>query len=234
MIAEALCVEIGQHAGRMRSANPLLLRAQAGTLTLPIFARYLMSLRAILGETPTSLALARDRARDRGDEKLAAYWEKKAREPIGKDRWATDDLAHDVLRGAGPGSVVPAAAKMITFHRATIDEDPALFLSCVLFTAYIPVLLGPAWLDALEQRCGIPRAAMSVIDRHIEADEPHVEDTLEDIDDLVDDPRKLPRMREVLRAAMEGFERVCCEISRAEGHDGIDAAGRARTHVSAA
>ena len=107
----------------------------------------------------------------------------------------------------------PSTRALLAFLESTIDEDPALYLAYILFAEYLVVLLGPEWLTLLEERCGIPRSSMTVIGNHVELDKEHVEEALAHIDDLVSDPRKLSRMREVLLQTIEHFERFCDEVT---------------------
>ncbi len=66
---------------------------------------------------------------------------------------------------------------LILYLEETIDRDPALYLSYILFAGYLLVVLAPEWLVLLEERCGIPRgyrvrtasdanAALDVAARH--------------------------------------------------------------------
>ena len=114
-----------------------------------------------------------------------------------------------------------------------IDDDPALYLAYILFAEQLVVILGPEWLELLEARCGIPRSSMTVIGNHAELDKEHVESALEEIDDLVGDPRKLPRMRDALRRSIGFFDRFCVEVT-GEEHDADRTDREAAKHVSAA
>jgi hypothetical protein len=73
---------------------------------------------------------------------------------------------------------------------------------------------------------------MTVVANHAELDREHVQEALDEIDELVGDPRKLPRMRAVLLESMTRFDRFCAEITEERTHDAR--ASRASQHVSAA
>ncbi len=227
MIGNALRVEIERTAERWRRESPLYLRAFEGSLTRADVVRYLTHLREVLRETPYSLARARDRAREIGDAALAAHYAEKVAEETGHHEWATNDLERLESQTRLPiqTELLPSAAALIRFQRATIDEDPVLFLSYTLLAEYFTVLLGPSWLELLETRCGIPKTSMSTVGNHVAADKDHVEETLESIDALVGDPRKLARMREVLAGATTCWENFFAEV--------LDARDAAK-HVSAA
>jgi hypothetical protein len=122
---------------------------------------------------------------------------------------------------------------LVTFLATTIDRDPVLYLSYILFAEYLIVLLGPEWLRMLEERCGIPRSSMTVIGNHIELDREHVEEALDQIDALVSDPHKLPSMRAVLLETFAYFDRFCADVTDEVAHK-VWASPDAERHVSAA
>jgi pyrroloquinoline quinone (PQQ) biosynthesis protein C len=216
MLADALRTEIERYAVRMRRSNPLFFKAEDGTLTAENIANYLVNVRYILTFSPIYLRRARDGARRLGDERLAMHYEHKFDEEVGHDVWAERDIASVSKQatahlGCDP---VPSAKALIGYLGGVIDEDPALYLAYILFVEYLTVLAGPDWLQLLEDRCGIPRSSMSVIANHAELDRDHVEEALDCIDELVGDPRKLARMREVLLESIVYFERFATEATQ--------------------
>jgi hypothetical protein len=180
------------------------------------------------------LARARDRAAASGDSALAGHYAHKLSEETGHDAWAEHDIQRVSAQAmaAVDRETVPAMRDLVAFIPKIIDEDPALYLSYILFVEHLVVVLGPEWLLLLEQHCGIPRSSMTVIGNHAELDREHVEEALDSIDDLVGDPTKLLRMREVLWESMAHFDRFCAEITQ-ESRD-PRASRDAAPHVSAA
>jgi len=76
---------------------------------------------------------------------------------------------------------------------------------------------------------------MTVVGNHIELDRDHVEAALDEIDALVADPTKLPRMREVLLDSFAHFDRFCAEVtSLRDASYGSGLSRDAARHVSAA
>jgi pyrroloquinoline quinone (PQQ) biosynthesis protein C len=236
MIGNALGTEIAKYAVEMRRSNPLFTKAQDGSLTADRIAHYLANIHHLIRHTPIYLARARDRARALGDARLAAHYQHKRGEEVGHDVWAERDIERVSVQAIKPviREVMPAIDSLIDYLAATIDEDPALYLSYILFTEQLIVILGPEWLMLLEERCGIPRSSMTVIDNHAELDKEHVEEALEEIDALVGDPRKLPQMRSALRASIAFFDQFCVEITSEEGRHDTDASRDVAAHVSAA
>jgi hypothetical protein len=234
MIANALRVEIERYAARMPTENPLFSKAADGTFTPTCMVTYLTNLKHLLAHTGPFLTQARKLALASRDERLASHYEHKMVEEIGHETWADRDIER-ISTGSlitASATTLPSLHTLLTFLRRTIDEDPALYLSYILFVEYITVLLGPAWLSLLEERCGIPRSSMTVIGNHVEADREHVEEALDQIDLLVPQPHKLPRMREVLLESFVHFNRFCAEAMT--DLDSNARASDATPHVSAA
>lgn len=218
MIGRALRAEIDRYAHEMKGSNPLYTKAVDGTLTPAILTRYLTNIHHMLCLTPVMLARAERRARELGDEALAAHFAKKNVEEVGHDAWAERDLARmsQELRAKAPRAVVPAIRALVRWLEETVDREPALYLSYILFTEQLVVILGPEWLALLERNCGIPRTSMTAIGNHVELDKHHVEEALGEIDDLVGDPTKIVAMRDTLHTAMSHFDRFCVEVTSVE------------------
>ena len=222
MIGRALRAEIDRYAAEMKGNNPLFTKAVDGSLTPAILARYLTNIHHMLSLTPVMLARAELRARAVGDEALAKHYVHKNAEEVGHDAWAERDLARITqdAKARTPRAVVPAIRGLVRWLEETIDRDPTLYLSYILFTEQLIVVLGPEWLELLERNCGIPHTSMTAIGNHVELDKHHVEEALEEIDDLVGDPTKLSEMRDALHAAMSYFDRFCIEVTTTEiSHD---------------
>jgi pyrroloquinoline quinone (PQQ) biosynthesis protein C len=235
MIANALRVEIERYAAHMPRTNPLFYKAQDGTLTPACMTRYLANVHFLISHTPIYLVRARDRARQLGDGPLAEHYEQKRGEEQGHDAWADRDIERMSAASTTPAKrdVSQSIRELVAFLATTIDEDPALYLSYILFAEYLIVLLGPEWLRMLEERCGIPRSSMTVIGNHIELDREHVEEALDQIDALVANPRKLPRMRQVLAQTLTYFDRFCADVTEEKSRSAWISSDAER-HVSAA
>ena len=235
MIGNALRVEIERYAVEMRRSNPLYKRAEDGSLSANCIATYLTNIHHLICYTPAYLMRARDRAAALGDAALAAHYQHKCGEEVGHEAWAERDLERVAPQALRPveRAAVPSMHALVGYLARLIDQDPALYLSYILFAEHLLVVLGPEWLEMLETRCGIPRSSMTVIGNHIELDKAHVEEALDQIDVLVADPRKLTDMRRALRATMAHFDQFCVEVTATE--DQVDAVLHdAPKHVSAA
>jgi hypothetical protein len=217
MIALALRDQIDVYASTLKTENVLFRRTGEGTLGVEEVAFYLSNIRELVKTTPRQLTVARRHAKRLGNEALAAHFLHKLGEEVGHDRWADDDLEtlRDRVRPVNP-DICASMRDLIAWIDATIDEDPVLHLAYMLFSEYLIVLLGPAWLELLEAHCDVPRSSMTVIDKHAELDRDHVDEAMGEIDRLVDDPAKLRRMREIVAESIEHFERFCGEVCDAE------------------
>jgi hypothetical protein len=235
MIGDALRAEVEIYAVEMRRFNPLFTKARDGSLTADCVARYLANIHYLIRYTPTYLARARDRALAIGDERLALHYQHKQGEEVGHDTWAERDLERVSVHARTPveRDAVPAMHGLIAYLARMIDDDPALYLAYILLSEHLTVILGPEWLRLLEERCGIPRTSMTVVGNHAELDQEHVEHALDEIDDLVADPRKLSRLRDALRESCAYFDRFCAEVTAEENDDACDKR-HPEKHVSAA
>lgn len=226
MIGDALRVEIERFAAGRCRKNALFLKAERGELDRACVRAYLADIHYLVSQTPSCLRFARDKALERDDPKLAAHFAVKLEEEVGHEAWADRDLSSLSGLSGAPARVAETSGAMqhlVTFIRRTIDREPALYLSYILFAEYFTVVIGPEWLRLLEENCGIPRSSMTVIGNHIELDRQHVEDALGQIDDLVDDPGQLAPMREVLLASMTHFETFCTELAERDFEEDTDA-----------
>lgn len=214
MIADALRCEVEAYATRMPRTNPLYARAADGTLTARHLTHYLASLHYLLACSPLTLAAACRQATARGDAALAEHFAQKLGEETGHDEWAHDDFVRMRAQASTAAKLEPCGAMrdLVAFIDDLVARDPRHYLAYALFAEYLIVLLGPDWLDLLERRCGIPRSAMTAIDRHAELDRDHAEEALDLIDSFVPDPRQLEPMRTVVQSTIELFERFCFEV----------------------
>lgn len=214
MIADVLRTDVERYAAGMPRSNALYMGAAEGRLTPEMIGYYLFNVRHLVRHTPAHLERARARALALGDHALAAHYAIKHAEEQGHDRWADRDLERlsDGFGAAPRGEHSPGLLGLITLIETTIDRDPVLYLAYILFAEYLIVLLGPEWLELIEQRCGIPRSMFSVIDNHVELDRDHTDEGLEAIDALVTDPAKLGPMRAVLRDTFACFDRFSADV----------------------
>jgi pyrroloquinoline quinone (PQQ) biosynthesis protein C len=215
MIAESLKNDIEAYAEQMRQ-SPLLQLAREGKIYPATVAAYVSTILHLIQHTPIYLERAHARAKRLDQHELAAYFAHKLSEEIGHDRWAEQDLAKvsGTFHITAPKAPSPSVAALVDYLRRAIDEEPARYLAYILFAEYFTVLVGPEWLAALEQGCGIPASSLSVVARHIELDQAHVAQGLAEIDALVPDPARLAPLRETLFQSMRYFSDFCNELAQ--------------------
>jgi hypothetical protein len=214
MIANSLKNEIEVYAARLLRSSRLFRLAQEGGVTPRTVGVYLFNLRYLFGQTVTHLKLACRESKARGWPALADYYATKAVEEQGHDAWADSDLARvthqqDVMLPSQPS---PAMADLVHYLRKVITTHPQNYLAYTLLAEYSTVLAGPAWLKALEEKCGIPPSSLTAVGRHIELDQDHVSECFSQIDELIT-PLELPALTETLLRSMRYFERFFDEIS---------------------
>jgi pyrroloquinoline quinone (PQQ) biosynthesis protein C len=187
--------------------NRLLALARQGKVTAEIVVAYLSGVLFMVRQTPVHLALAARRARETGREDLAGFFARKIAEEQGHDRWALDDF-EELGRLFGTAAAQHPDASMIALAEllaGAIQRAPASYLAYILFTEHLTVLLGPVWLTALEERCGIPRRALSVVAKHAELDREHVQEALRELDALLTDA-DVPGLDHVLARASAQYD----------------------------
>ena len=214
MIANSLKTEIENYAARLLRSSRLFRQAQQGAVTPRIVGTYLFNLRYLFRNNVTHLQLACKESEARGWPALAEYYATKALEEQGHDAWADSDLTtvkrqHDVMLPSAPS---PAMADLLDYLQNVISTEPQRYVAYTLLAEYLTVLAGPAWMQALDQQCGIPPSSLTAIGRHIELDREHVSEGFSQIDELIA-PRELPGLTETLLCSMRYFERFFDEIS---------------------
>jgi hypothetical protein len=210
MISNALRSDIERWAAR-RDDNPVFQLARAGRFNQAMVARYIANVTHMIRLTPGHLRQAQARARALSDTALVQHYEHKFAEEIGHAAWGEADLA--MLAKNDEPTLTSAFAELADHLTSAIDEDPAVYLCWLALTEYITVLLGPELLSLIEERNGVPRTSMTVIDNHIELDREHAEEAWGVIDDLVGDPRKIGKMREALATMLAYVDAFSLELA---------------------
>jgi hypothetical protein len=215
MISTALRIDIERWA-EAKDGRALFRMAREGTLTSAMVTRYIADVTYMIRLTPGHLESACRGARARGDETLARHYEHKIREEVGHAAWGEADLESLTRLAASPAvspATTPSILALADYVTAMIERDPSFYLTYLAFTEYVTVLLGPELLAHIEERCGIPKSSLTVIDNHIELDRDHAEEGFGLIDDLVGDPRMLAPMRQSLAGILEHFDAFCEEVT---------------------
>lgn len=176
MLVQHLKKAVEDFAARLDRESRLLRLARQGGISPEIITAYLSGVLFMIRHTPIHLELGVQQARARGREELATFFLHKLSEERGHDQWALRDF-QELKRLFGAAAAQPPHASMVDLARTVehaIARHPASYLAYILLAEYLTVLIGPAWLTALEQRCGIPRRALSVVSQHVELDQEHV------------------------------------------------------------
>jgi hypothetical protein len=214
MLSIELKQEIERHAQEI-GAHRLMLDAHNGDVPPQTVVRYLSGARELVRATPWHLELARSRARELALPELEAFFEHKLAEEQGHERWAESDLAamSERFRTAPALLPSPAIRSLLGFLETVIRSDPYAYLPYILLAEYATVLMGPAWTQALREKCSIPPNALSVVDRHAELDKHHVAEALAEIDRLLEEHRDPTRLRQTLFTAMSHFMNFLDELA---------------------
>jgi hypothetical protein len=214
MIGHALRLDIERWAAS-HAGKPLFQFAASGRLTKTMVMRYIANVTHLTRQTPAHLKRARDRSRALGDSSLAAHFAQKMGEEVGHAEWGDADLEclRRLVVSPSTPELTPSIRMLVSYIEQTIDQDPACYLTYIAFAEYVTVLLGPELLRHIEERCGVSRSSMTVVDNHVELDRAHAEEGFAVIDDLVADPRKISALRRTLGEVFAFFDRFCEEVT---------------------
>jgi hypothetical protein len=215
MIGNALRTDIEGWAARIDD-NPAFQMVRAGRFGGQLLARYVSNLTYMLRLTPKHLRQGQERARARGDEALVRHFEHKFEQEDGHHLWGEADLTALHVEEEAP---LPSILTLAEYLTRAIDDDPTSYLVYMAFAEYITVLVGPAFLSLIEEKNGVPRSSLTVIDIHVERDRDHAEEGWGAIDDLVPDPRRLAFMRQTLGEIIERFDAFCVELALSGAKD---------------
>jgi len=223
----ARCIEA--YAARLAESHPLMDLARRGRLCPSAVGDYLANARFLVHNTPRHLALAAQRSEQLGLEGLAAFYRKKYAEELGHEAWAESDLAHIEHRFGVECAkdASPHLRDLIHYLDRVIAARPELYLAYSLFAEYFTVLIGPTWVSALRDHCGIPTAALSVVVNHAELDKGHVSEELYALDALLGHDADPVAYLDVLHCGMRHFEAFCDDLYaayRLPDDDGVAAA----------
>ena len=213
-IAASLARSIEAYADRMKASHPLLDLARRGLLSPTAIGTYLSNARFLVQHTPLHLAAAARRAADLGKHDLSAFFLKKRSEEQGHEAWAESDMAVLEQRFDVEYSKRASAhlRDLIHYLDRLVATHPEQYLAYALFAEYFTVLIGPTWVSALRENCGIPASALSVISKHVALDREHVAEDLRELDQLIGAVSNEVPFQDVLHRAMRHFEAFCDEL----------------------
>lgn len=198
---------------RLRS-HRLIRLAREGRLPSLVLARYLGSVLHLLRRTEPHLRLATSVAKRRRLPELVAFFSRKANEEKGHDAWAQADL-HELSRHLATevhAEPLPAVHALVEFIERSIVEDPHLYLIYVVANEYLMASAGPAWLCALTRGSGVPVSALTVLSRHIAADQAHTDAGLDDADRLLPASFSKAAVGDIVSRVVDQFDCLFTQI----------------------
>lgn len=205
--------EIDQFSHTVKANNPFFQKVFSGTLEAEHLARFLYTAYYLTLHTPIHLHLAKDVASSRGQDKLVKFFEEKINEEFGHDIWAAQDLqnlmhAHGMKRFPEP---VDGVKRLVRFIEQKIQEDPSLYLPYILLAEYFTVTMGKQWTEHLKNNPAIKNAQVSIVTKHIELDEAHVQHDIAVLDTLFCSERT-DEYIETLKESFEVYDQVYREF----------------------
>jgi pyrroloquinoline quinone (PQQ) biosynthesis protein C len=212
-VSAVLHCDIQTYANELGERSELMQRARSGRLGSTVVLHYLSDLRYLTEQTTRLLDLAASASAELGQVELAAHFRQKLSEETGHHVWAENDMAK--LRRTFGSMPAPKASRalreLVEYLARTIERNPICYVGYALLAEYVTVAVGPAWLRALEENCGIGAEHLSVVANHIELDRLHVEEGLEEIRALAG-AADLEAMRATISAAMRYFDAFLAEL----------------------
>lgn len=214
-IHEVLKVQIENYAFTMERDSPLFSGAKRGAISLEIVRGYLCSIHHIVKYTPYFLNKALRRAQELGHEPLAQFFRAKLKEEEGHDAWALEDLGKAAIESAHPASVLRPSSSILKLTQdleSNIEVDPYLYLPYILLTEYFTVLVGPQFIQNLNDYCGISPEMMTVVGKHAELDKEHVQFDIEEFSSILRHYPESSKLVYQMDLYMERFKSFCCEV----------------------
>lgn len=227
MIASRMKSEIESFATHLVCSHPLMRQAAKAAITPGLVVSYLSGVHTLVKSSQRHLDQASRRAAELGRADLSAHLREKSDSELGHERWAERDLGNmqDLFGLSSTSFHSQAIDELLAYLDAVIAEDPARYLAYTLFAEYLTVLVGPVWVQLLEERCGVPASALTVVVHHVELDKDHVAAGLREIDGLLGEAADAAPFLQTLHASMRYFERFCDELYDAHRHGEPDGAG---------
>ncbi len=204
--------EVDRYARNVPRDNVLFAAARRGELRPEHVRAYTRGILFLIRGTMGVLRRAERRARACGHDALAAYYGHKVREEHGHDRWAERDLSNLGAFEAVPQDSPRAIVELVAYLDAVVERDPALFLSYIFLAEYLTVLVGGAWLQVVEQACGIPQSSLTVVANHVELDREHTAEGLREIDALIGSSDKVHELLAVMRESIRFYEEFWADV----------------------
>jgi pyrroloquinoline quinone (PQQ) biosynthesis protein C len=210
-IAERMKQAIEVYAVQLGHKTQLAEIAERGELTPRAMALYLESLRYLFQNTQRHLSLAAQRCEQSGRARLAKYFQRKAGEEQGHDRWAINDLSRLPAKAVAGIRPAPAVRALVELQARFIQDEPLCFVAYLQWAEYFSVHVGDAWLDALA-KSGYQRSQVSAIHNHLETDRQHAAAGFSEIDELLEGRADPALLLAAIEQAGSVFESLCDQI----------------------
>jgi hypothetical protein len=205
--------DVNTYASHLIERSELLKRARGGALGADAVLAYLTGLRYLTEQTPRLLDIAAESAERQDRTALAAHFRAKRGEEVGHHLWAESDMRGiaRVFQSSAEFQPSHALVALVTYLEQEIEVAPVRYLAYGLLAEYTTVAVGPAWVRALEENCGIGAENLTVVTRHIVLDADHVSEGLEEIAALSSEA-DLPGMQKTIRESIGYLDAFLSEL----------------------
>lgn len=149
-----------------------------GSIKKETVTSFLLNTSSLTVQTPKHLKLAFNESRKMGLTSLSAFYRLKFSEEVGHEKWGEDDvksITGQQINILSNLNINPELQTIIDANSAMIKKHPYSYFIYILFAEYYTVIAGPECMNAIQIANGVSRDQMSIIGKHAELDQHHVQ-----------------------------------------------------------
>lgn len=163
---------VSDEVNRLKHESHFLQRVLGGYLTKEELVKYLFNIRWSITHTYPNLIRAAELSLLQNNQALSTFFNKKAIEERGHERWADSDLSN-LGYGNYSDEITPAFKSFQSTVKENLEANPMTYLMYAYLVEALTVELGPKFLASLQSSMGVAPEQVSVVSRHVEADQDH-------------------------------------------------------------
>ena len=187
MFSQYLKEEVDKYYEKIKNENALFVNAKNGKLKAKNIEKLLYNICYTISHTSPHLQRAAEKSKEVGKLDYSNYLSKKYDEEKGHDEWANADL-ESIRRNYGSSKKCTRSENslhLIKYIEEVIEKNPIGYFGYFFFAEYFNVISTDEIVGNMVNKCGLSKDSFSVLTKHVEHDEHHVEEGLEEIDRFV-------------------------------------------------
>jgi hypothetical protein len=194
------------------SSSMLFSGPSKGIITKDIIKNYLHNVKYLIHHTPKHLSMAVKQADQFERSLFKSFFLEKIAEEDGHENWADVDLNQKHGTDCDPNKVDINIKNLMTYVENSILNDERCYIGYIFLSEYVTVNLGGPWLSDLERYCGIKPDQLSVVKNHVELDKHHINDDLEILNKMFNDPNLQNETLKFVENCMDYFKKFSNSI----------------------